>query len=88
CSLLHVPVDLSSEQKLDADVKSWLAFALQKLEELKVLAVALRQGRDAAKDALSANRAAIDARRNSPRVHNPAIKAAVDKITRALGERQ
>ncbi|NOZ16803.1 MAG: 5-methyltetrahydropteroyltriglutamate--homocysteine S-methyltransferase [Betaproteobacteria bacterium] len=88
CSMLHVPVDLSSEQKLDADVKSWLAFALQKLEELKVLAVALRQGRDAAKDALSANRAAIDARRNSPRVHNPAIKAAVDKITRALGERQ
>lgn len=83
-----MPVDLSSEQKLDADVKSWLAFALQKLEELKVLAVALRQGRDAAKDALSANRAAIDARRNSPRVHNPAIKAAVDKITRALGERQ
>lgn len=88
CSLLHVPVDLSSEQKLDADVKSWLAFALQKLEELKVLAVALRQGRDAAKDALSANRAAIDARRSSPRVHNPAVKAAVDKITRALGERQ
>ncbi|KHK54406.1 5-methyltetrahydropteroyltriglutamate--homocysteine methyltransferase [Ralstonia sp. A12] len=88
CSLLHVPVDLSSEQKLDADVKSWLAFALQKLDELKVLAVALRQGRDAAKDALSANRAAIDARRNSPRVHNPDVKAAVDKITRTLGERQ
>ncbi|WP_199032226.1 5-methyltetrahydropteroyltriglutamate--homocysteine S-methyltransferase [Ralstonia sp. ASV6] len=88
CSLLHVPVDLNSEQKLDADVKSWLAFALQKLDELKVLAVALRQGRDAAKDALSANRAAIEARRNSPRVHNPAVKAAVDKITRALGERQ
>ncbi|CAJ0821885.1 5-methyltetrahydropteroyltriglutamate--homocysteine S-methyltransferase [Ralstonia flaminis] len=88
CSLLHVPVDLNSEQKLDADVKSWLAFALQKLDELKVLAVALRQGRDAAKDALSANRAAIEARRNSPRVHNPAVKAAVDKITRVLGERQ
>ncbi|MGM3276750.1 5-methyltetrahydropteroyltriglutamate--homocysteine S-methyltransferase [Ralstonia sp. 24A2] len=88
CSLLHVPVDLNNEQKLDADVKSWLAFALQKLDELKVLAVALRQGRDAAKDALSANRAAIDARRNSPRVHNPVVKAAVNKITRALGERQ
>ena len=53
-----------------------------------MLAVALRQGREAAKDALSVNRAAIDARRSSPRVHNPAVKAAVDKITRALGERQ
>jgi 5-methyltetrahydropteroyltriglutamate--homocysteine methyltransferase len=29
CSLLHVPVDLNSEQKLDADIKSWLAYALQ-----------------------------------------------------------
>src|SRR5476649_2026158 len=42
CSLLHVPVDLDSEQKLDAEIKSWLSFALQKLEELQVLAQALR----------------------------------------------
>lgn len=37
CSLLHVPVDLESEDNLDPEVKSWLAFALQKLEELQVL---------------------------------------------------
>ena len=37
CSLLHVPMDLSSEQKLDAEIKSWLAYALQKLDELRVL---------------------------------------------------
>ncbi len=47
CSLLHVPVDLASEQKLDAELKSWLAYALQKLEELRVLASALRDGRAA-----------------------------------------
>src|SRR5690606_32512529 len=47
CSLLHVPVDLDSEQELDAEMKSWLAFALQKLDELKVLGAALRQGRGA-----------------------------------------
>jgi 5-methyltetrahydropteroyltriglutamate--homocysteine methyltransferase len=63
CSLLHVPVDLDSEQTLDADVKSWLAFARQKLEELQVLATALRYGRDAAKKALAANHAALAARR-------------------------
>ena len=28
CSLLHVPVDLDSEEKLDAEVRSWLAFAV------------------------------------------------------------
>ncbi|XOT97715.1 5-methyltetrahydropteroyltriglutamate--homocysteine S-methyltransferase, partial [Alcaligenes pakistanensis] len=55
CSLLHVPVDLNSEQKLDADVKSWLAFALQKLDELRVLGKALSQGRDAVKAELAEN---------------------------------
>ena len=58
CSLLHVPVDLASEQKLYAEIKSWLAFALQKLDELKVLATALNQGREAVATELAANRAA------------------------------
>ncbi len=87
CSLLHVPVDLASEQKLDAEIRSWLAFALQKLDELKVLATALNDGRAAVADALAANAAAIDARRASPRVNNPAVKAAVAKIDAALGKR-
>jgi 5-methyltetrahydropteroyltriglutamate--homocysteine methyltransferase len=88
CSLLHVPVDLGSEQKLDADVRSWLAFALQKLGELKLLATALNQGRDAVKAELGANAADIAARRASPRVNNPAVKAALAKIDPALGQRK
>ncbi|SIO47734.1 5-methyltetrahydropteroyltriglutamate--homocysteine S-methyltransferase [Paraburkholderia phenazinium] len=88
CSLLHVPVDLASEQKLDAEVRSWLAFALQKLGELKVLATALNNGRDAVKAELAANGAAIAARRASPRVNNPAVKAALAKINPALGQRK
>ena len=88
CSLLHVPVDLDSEQKLDADVKSWLAFALQKLGELRVLGKALSQGRDAVKAELAENLAALTARRNSPRVNNPAVKAAVARISAELGKRK
>ena len=88
CSLLHVPVDLDSEQKLDGEIKSWLAFAKQKLGELSILATALNQGRDAVKAELAANRAAIESRRNSQRVNNPAIKAALDKIDAKLGQRQ
>jgi 5-methyltetrahydropteroyltriglutamate--homocysteine methyltransferase len=88
CSLLHVPVDLDSEQKLDGDIKSWLSFAKQKLAELAVLATALNQGRDAVSDALAANRADCDARRHSPRVHNPAVKAAIARIDAQLGQRQ
>ena len=88
CSLLHVPVDLDSERKLDAELRSWLAFALQKLDELKVLATALREGREAVKDALAANRAALAARRASPRVNDPAVQAALAKIGPGLGRRQ
>ncbi|MEM5389206.1 5-methyltetrahydropteroyltriglutamate--homocysteine S-methyltransferase [Paraburkholderia phymatum] len=87
CSLLHVPVDLGSEQKLDAEIRSWLAFALQKLDELTVLAGALNNGRASVADALDANAAAIESRRVSPRVHNPAVKAAIARIDAALGQR-
>lgn len=88
CSLLHVPVDLNSEQKLDVEIKSWLAFAKQKLGELSVLATALNQGRDAVKAELAANRATIESRSNSPRVNNPTVKAALAKIDAKLGQRQ
>ena len=88
CSLLHVPVDLAGEKKLDAELKSWLAFALQKLHELEVLATALNMGREWARDALAANQAAVDARRRSPRVHDPAVQAAVARLTLDLGRRR
>ncbi|HEX7931618.1 MAG TPA: 5-methyltetrahydropteroyltriglutamate--homocysteine S-methyltransferase [Paraburkholderia sp.] len=87
CSLLHVPVDLASEEKLDAEIRSWLAFALQKLDELKVLAAALNKGRGQVADMLAANAAAIDSRRHSPRVNNPAVKAAIARIDAQLGNR-
>ncbi|RZU38526.1 methionine synthase (B12-independent) [Fluviicoccus keumensis] len=87
CSLLHVPVDLDREDAMEADVKSWLSFARQKMEELAVLAQALNNGRASVQSALEANRAAIDARYQSPRVNNPAVKAAVAAITPELGHR-
>jgi 5-methyltetrahydropteroyltriglutamate--homocysteine methyltransferase len=88
CSLLHVPVDLANEENLDIEIKSWLAFALQKLDELKVLGAALNQGRNSVKAELAANQAAINARRTSPRVNNPAVKAALADITPVLGQRK
>ncbi|TAM00591.1 MAG: 5-methyltetrahydropteroyltriglutamate--homocysteine S-methyltransferase, partial [Paraburkholderia sp.] len=88
CSLLHVPVDLASEEKLDPEIRSWLAFALQKLDEVKLLAAALNEGRGTIAAELAANAAAIAARRNSPRVNNPAVKAAIARIDAKLGHRQ
>ncbi|WP_027014199.1 5-methyltetrahydropteroyltriglutamate--homocysteine S-methyltransferase [Comamonas composti] len=85
CSLLHVPVDLDSEKKLDPEILSWLAFAKQKLDELRVLGKALSQGRDAVKAELAQNQAALAARRTSPRVNNPVVQAAVARIDAQLG---
>ncbi|SAL66561.1 5-methyltetrahydropteroyltriglutamate--homocysteine S-methyltransferase [Caballeronia terrestris] len=87
CSLLHTPVDLDSEDRLDADIRSWLAFALQKIDELTVLAGALNEGRASVADALADNAAAIESRRVSPRVHNPSVKAAIARIDAKTAER-
>ena len=87
CSLLHVPVDLASEQALDTEIASWLAFALQKLDELRILGSALNQGRNSVASELADNQAAIDSRRQSPRVINPAVQAAVAAIDSSLGQR-
>jgi 5-methyltetrahydropteroyltriglutamate--homocysteine methyltransferase len=88
CSLLHVPVDLDSERKMDVEIRSWLAFAMQKLVEITVLATALTLGRTAVATELADNRAAAVARRNSPRVNDPTVKAAVAAITPDMGRRQ
>ncbi|WP_051081809.1 5-methyltetrahydropteroyltriglutamate--homocysteine S-methyltransferase [Thioalkalivibrio sulfidiphilus] len=88
CSLLHVPVDLSNEHRLDPEVRDWMAFAVQKLEEVRVLAKALNEGRHAVRDELDDNQAAITARRTSPRVNNPRVKAALAGMDERLGRRQ
>jgi 5-methyltetrahydropteroyltriglutamate--homocysteine methyltransferase len=88
CSLLHVPVDLRSEEKLDAEIYSWLSFALQKLSELKTLRAALNHGRESVADELAANRAALESRRRSPRVKNPAVTAAVAAVEPGMGNRR
>ena len=69
CSLLHVPVDLAQETKLDPEVKTWLAFATQKLEEVATLARGLDEGEAAIAAQLKASDAARRSRRTSPRVH-------------------
>lgn len=87
CSLLHVPADLEMETELDEEIKSWLAFARQKLEEVRLLAAALNQGRKEVLAELRANQAAIQSRRSSRRVNNPDIKAKLTGITPKMGQR-
>lgn len=88
CSLLHVPVDLSSETELDAQVKDWLSFAEQKLEELAIVAKALNEGRDAVAKELAANANAVANRENSTRVHRAEVQQRVKSVTAAMANRQ
>src|SRR5690606_10848946 len=70
CSLLHVPASLKPEDSLDEELKSWMAFAQEKLDELKTLKQALTAPDEASDQALQASAAASAARRNSPHLHN------------------
>ena len=81
CSLLHAPLDLDLETKLDAELKSWLAFAKQKLGEVVTLARALDGGRQGVAAALAASTAAAQSRRSSKRIHNAAVKQRAAAVT-------
>lgn len=85
CSLLHSPIDLSVETRLDDEVKSWFAFALQKCAELSLLSQALNNNDATALEAWSAP---VHARAHSRRVHNAAVGQRLQAITPQHSERQ
>lgn len=86
CSLLHVPLDASRETTVDDEVRSWLAFAHEKVLELRTLATAL-DDEGAAAPALDASRRVVTSRRASARTHDDAIRARVAAVSAADSRR-
>lgn len=84
CSLLHVPLDVELETELDAELKSWLAFARQKLDEVVSLA-RLLDGRATPDDEarLQVARRVVEARRESSRIHRQAVADRLASIAPA-----
>lgn len=80
CSLLHTPVTLQHEQQLDGELKSWLAFADEKLEELHLLAQAINHGVESVEAALIESRQAIASRKASTRVNDKYVQARIAAI--------
>ena len=74
CSLLHVPIDLDLEVNLDDELKSWLSFASQKLDELHILCQALSGNAAAVTEKLTANKAALNERKSSKRIRNDLVQ--------------
>jgi 5-methyltetrahydropteroyltriglutamate--homocysteine methyltransferase len=77
CSLLHVPLALRDDAALDAELRSWLAGATEKLAELNLLKRVLTEGEGAVRGEIFAARAAVAARAASPRVKNAAVSSRV-----------
>ncbi len=85
CSLLHVPVDLSLEIVLDREFVSWLAFAVQKIDEVSTLREAVvANNRHILDDA----KRAVLSRQQSERIHHPAVKQRVLEVDESMAHRK
>ncbi|MET4138283.1 5-methyltetrahydropteroyltriglutamate--homocysteine S-methyltransferase [Pedobacter sp. UYP1] len=91
CSLLHSPCDLdleTNDQTLTPEIKQWLAFAKQKIDEVVTLKALASENPDAiALEKLEENKKAISNRRTSKLIHNEQIKQRVRAITAKDAER-
>lgn len=87
-SLLHTPHTLDSEKKLDAEVKDWFSFAVQKTHELAIIAKAVTNGPDSVREQLEANAKSIHARASSKLTNDPKVKERVSKITDDMYKRK
>ena len=88
CSLLHTPFDLEVETQLDQDLYSWLAFSLQKIQELNVVKQALNSGRDSVQAELTASQTAADARAASKVIHRPEVAARLASLPADADQRK
>ena len=84
CSLLHSPIDLDLETAIDPEIRNWMAFAKQKLNEVSEL----KQIAEGHSSLLEANKAAMESRRHSEKVHKQEVKSRVAAITDADATRK
>jgi 5-methyltetrahydropteroyltriglutamate--homocysteine methyltransferase len=86
CSLLHVPVDLGVETRLDPELTSWLAFAAQKLGEVGLLAKSAGAPELTGEKA-ELSRRALASRRESPRTRNPDVRSRLAALEATMLQR-
>ncbi|MBI4209605.1 MAG: 5-methyltetrahydropteroyltriglutamate--homocysteine S-methyltransferase [Deltaproteobacteria bacterium] len=87
CSLLHVPIDLDLETSLDTEMKSWMAFAKQKLQEIVALTRALNEGLEKVQPLFEEADQAEQSRKQSGRVLKPRVRKQLQKITLEMLQR-
>jgi len=85
CSLLHSPVDLANEENLNSEIKSWMSFAKQKLNEIVVIAKSCDN--DVFENEIAKNREAIQNRNTSSIIHNEEVKKRTSQDDPSLTSR-
>lgn len=87
-SLLHTPHTLASEKNLDAEVRDWFSFAVEKTYELATIAKAVTHGRSSVRDVLEANAKSVQARVSSKRTNDVKVKERQSQVTDQMYERK
>ncbi len=89
CSLLHVPCDLdleTNEEVLSPEIKQWLSYAKQKIEEVVVLKqISVQNSNNTTKQYYINNQTAIQSRKISGLIHNNLVKERIDFIEQFEG---
>lgn len=87
-SLLHTPHTLASEKKLDAEVKDWFSFAVEKTSELVIIAKAVTDGPASVRDQLEANAKSVEGRATSKRTNDSKVRDRQSSITDEMFNRK
>jgi 5-methyltetrahydropteroyltriglutamate--homocysteine methyltransferase len=86
CSLLHTPFTLKYEEKMDSEIKNWLSYAVEKLDEIALVTKLFFNGESSLqksdKDAILANKEANRLRENSKRTYNKTVRERVANFTK------
>ncbi|MDQ0185667.1 5-methyltetrahydropteroyltriglutamate--homocysteine S-methyltransferase [Cytobacillus kochii] len=87
-SLLHVPVTVKIEETLNHTLKTALAFADEKLQEIVVLTKGIREGKEQIQDEINERRTAIEALNQSSIRNNQQVQTAIQNLPSSLAERE
>jgi 5-methyltetrahydropteroyltriglutamate--homocysteine methyltransferase len=84
CSLLHTPFTLKYEEKMDTEIKNWLSYAVEKLEEISLLCKVFFNEplTDNDKETLQINKELNRQRQESTRIHNETVQNRVENFTK------
>lgn len=84
CSLLHSPFSLKHEETMNSEIKNWLSYGLEKLDEITLISHVFTKGIEGLskreKEALASNKQANESRKASSLIHDDLVQKRVKGI--------